>query len=298
MRQQLKRILGFKRNTYVAALLSFALSAILVLKAQSGPAHPVISGIDHIPVVVTDLEKAQRDFRAMGFEIKPGRFHANGITNAHVKFPDGTEIELITAAKAADALTSEYRAKMKLSEGPVYFGLFAPDFAAAATRLNSLPIKAQGESGMFTFQPTSPLHPLFIGQRNKAADDKPQYFAHKNSAVRLSALWVRDSPELRDELKGLGVSLTAIDLCGFEGAVKGVRAELPEGNLFLMPSTVTVVAARIEVRRMDDTEKILRSNRVPTKIGESCDKGSLWVPPSAAHGIWVEFMASDSNRDW
>ena len=230
----------------------------------------------------------------MGFAIKPGSFHADGIQNAHVKFPDGTEIELITASKAVDELTSEYIAKMKSSEGPVYFGLFAPDFSAVSARLESLPVKPEAESGMFTFPPNSPLHPLFIGQRNKAANDKPEYFAHKNTAVRLSALWVRDSPELREELQGLGVPITPIGLCGFEGAAKGFRAELPEGDLLLMPSKATVVAARVEVRLLDDAKQILRSNRIPVKIGEACDKNSLWVPPSAAHGTWVEFITGDA----
>ena len=59
-------------------------------------------GMDHIPVVVADLDKAEADFRAMGFSIKPGRPHSNGIRNAHVKFPDGTEIELITAPAAVE----------------------------------------------------------------------------------------------------------------------------------------------------------------------------------------------------
>ena len=265
-----------------------------MLNAQPKREHPAVSGIDHIPVVVANLEKAQADFRAMGFAIKPGRYHADGITNAHVKFLDGTEIELITASKAVDTLTSEYLTRLKSSQGPIYFGLFAPDFSAVSARADSLPIKPEAESGMFAFPSTSPLHSLFIGQRNKTASDKPEYFAHKNTAVRLSALWVGDSPELREELKGLGVSLTPIDLCGFEGAAKGFRAELPEGNLFLMPSKVTVVAARIEVLRLDETERILRSNGVPIKSGGTCDKRSLWIPPTAAHGIWVEFIEQEA----
>jgi len=35
----------------------------------------------------------------MGCAIKPERSHPDGILNAHVKFTDGTEIELITAPK-------------------------------------------------------------------------------------------------------------------------------------------------------------------------------------------------------
>ena len=66
------------------------LFSILFLSVSRAHAQePLVIGIDHIPVVVTDLERAQADYRAMGFAIKPGRFHADGIRNAHVKFPDG-----------------------------------------------------------------------------------------------------------------------------------------------------------------------------------------------------------------
>jgi len=164
---------------------------------------PLVLGIDHIPVVVEDLEKAEADFRAMGFVIKPGRVHADGIRNAHIKFPDGAEIELITASAAVDELTSEYRAKMKTGEGPVYFGLYAPDQAAVLARFQTLGIKAQDDDGMLGFPSTSPLHPLFLGGRNKASTDRPEHFAHANSAKSLSGLWVRDSPQLRELLKGL-----------------------------------------------------------------------------------------------
>jgi len=67
--------------------------------AAAGPAapEPVVRGLDHVPLAVKDLEQAKADFEALGFALKPGRPHDNGLRNAHVKFPDGTEIELITA---------------------------------------------------------------------------------------------------------------------------------------------------------------------------------------------------------
>src|SRR4029079_6193352 len=111
----------------------------------------LVSGLDHIPLVVRDLDKAQADYRMLGFSIKPGRFHADGIRNAHVKFPDGTEIELITAPLAEDDLTSEFCAKMNIGAGPVYFALYAPNRGAVAAKFKDLRIAAKDEHGMFTF---------------------------------------------------------------------------------------------------------------------------------------------------
>ena len=69
---------------------------------------PAVTGLDHIPIAVRDLDRAAADYRALGFALKPGRPHDDGITNQHVKFPNGTELELITAAEARDELTATY----------------------------------------------------------------------------------------------------------------------------------------------------------------------------------------------
>jgi hypothetical protein len=69
----------------------------------------VVGGLDHVPIAVNDLERAAAGYRRLGFALKPGRPHDNGIRNQHVKFRDGTELELITAPDARDALTRTYR---------------------------------------------------------------------------------------------------------------------------------------------------------------------------------------------
>ena len=262
--------------------------------AAAHPQGPLVTGLDHIPVVVRDLDRAQADFRAMGFSIKPGRFHADGIQNAHVKFPDGTEIELITATNDTDELTEEYLAKMKVGEGPVYFGLYAPDRDAVAMRLKDRRIAAQEDNGMFIFPPTSPLHSLFLGQRNKTPTDKPEYFAHRNSATRLSALWVRDNPGLREALNDLGVPLTPMSPCRVLGITTGIRASFPEGDLYLVPFDIpNVVAARVEVRKLSDVEKVLKRNGVPAERDSGCGTEAIWVAPAHGHGIWIEFAEPD-----
>jgi hypothetical protein len=72
---------------------------VALVSAGCAPAVPPIAGVDHIPVAVTDLAAAGERYRALGFTLKPGRPHANSISNLHAKHADGTEIELLTAAE-------------------------------------------------------------------------------------------------------------------------------------------------------------------------------------------------------
>src|SRR5262245_54048788 len=87
----------------------FVLSTSPVLSSENAP----VQGLDHVPVAVADLQKAGERYRSLGFTLKPGRPHTNGIANLHAKFSDHTEIELITAPQAVDELTTTYREHLK-----------------------------------------------------------------------------------------------------------------------------------------------------------------------------------------
>ena len=82
--------------------VGLAVAVVAAIGLSANP--PAITGLDHIPIAVRDLDRAAADYRALGFALKPGRPHDNGISNAHVKFPDGTELELITAPEAREGI--------------------------------------------------------------------------------------------------------------------------------------------------------------------------------------------------
>jgi len=83
-----------------------------------------VIGLDHIPIAVGDLESSAEEHRELGFTLKPGRPHANGIRNQHVKFQDGTELELITTPEVRDGLTATYRRHLQAGDGPAFLALW------------------------------------------------------------------------------------------------------------------------------------------------------------------------------
>lgn len=249
----------------------------------------LVMGVEHTPIVVADLEKAQADFRAMGFAIKPGRLHADGIRNAHVKFTNGTEIELITAPAPTDALASEYYAKAQHADGPVYFGLLAPDHRALAVRIKAIGAPVQQDGGALAFPASDPLHHLFFGSGEKAPTDRPEHFAHANSALRLSGFWVSGNVQERSLLAGLGVSLRHGAACGPLGQAE--VGSLPHGDVFFVttgPQDGTLIGVRVEVRSLEVAKSTMKMNGLNPKTYPACT--SLWLPPSVAHGIWLEFV--------
>ena len=59
--------------------------------------------LDHLVILVHDLEEAVRDYRRLGFRVTPGGEHADGLTrNALVPFRDGTYLELVAFVRPED----------------------------------------------------------------------------------------------------------------------------------------------------------------------------------------------------
>ena len=246
------------------------LLAALLLAFHATPtlADLPVQGLDHVPVVVRDLERAKADFEALGFVLKPGRFHANGLRNEHAKFADGTEIELIMPTRAADALSSRYLDWLRQGDGPVSLGLY---------RLGA---PAELSAG------------IFFDRRQKSPTDRPEHFAHPNSAVTLSGAWLAGDPAERQLLGLPGGRLLDGAFCApFGSSSKALRFE--EGKVILFPESAQVVRGRpilaitVTVGNLDAARHLLLRNRVVPRQVAGCARKSVWVE---INGLWLEFV--------
>lgn len=61
----------------------------------------MIHGIDHLVIVVKDLDQAARDYRQLGFTVVPGGQHPVGSHNVLISFADGSYLEIIAFYREA-----------------------------------------------------------------------------------------------------------------------------------------------------------------------------------------------------
>jgi catechol 2,3-dioxygenase-like lactoylglutathione lyase family enzyme len=142
-------------KSFIVGIL-WGLAAILGCRAPAHAAEVASGvtariGIDHIPLAVNDLARATETYRRLGFAIKPGRFHADGIRNNHVKFEDGAGIELITASAPTDALTAGYLKLLSRGEGPAYVGFHTANLPAVRDGLEHLGQAYSLDNGILEF---------------------------------------------------------------------------------------------------------------------------------------------------
>ena len=187
-----------------AAALLATVMPIAVAAQAAGDAAPLVR-LDHVPIAVRQLDTAMADYAALGFTFKPGRAHADGLRNAHVKFRNGAGLELITARQPGSPLAQHYADFLRAGEGPAYLTLHAPDEPRASAALHAAGIAhTLGPDGLTLADPQ--LAWLFFAADNRSPSDRPAHFAHANGAAATREVWVAldDDRPLARLLSALG----------------------------------------------------------------------------------------------
>jgi hypothetical protein len=244
--------------------------------AGAAPEAPLI-GIDHMPLVVKNLEQATNDYRRLGFAIKPGRAHANGITNNHVKFPDGAGIELLTAPAARDDMTSDYVALLKQGEGPAYLGFHARDFKRFVATLDAAGIGHVVKDSLMQLKDPELGFLFFLGD-NRAPNDRPEHFAHGNGAVAMTGVWIATADPAR--VVRVFTALGAVarkETVSVPEPVEATVLTVANGRVVLLPASRQLINGRPIVGAEFD---------VSGKEG----KRDVFLAPAETHGLWLHFI--------
>lgn len=109
----------------------------------------MIRGIDHVVLVVLDMDAAVAEHRARGFTVTPGGEHTGGLThNALVGFRDGSYLELIAFHDFAAARGKHSWAPIaERGGGWADFALLSSDLSGDVAALGELVARAPEDGG-------------------------------------------------------------------------------------------------------------------------------------------------------
>jgi hypothetical protein len=204
--------------------------------------------LDHAIVVVRDLDSAAARFAPLGFRFKLGRLHPDSILNRHIKFRDGTELELMTVAGTPTSrMARDYARLLAAGEGGVYAALWTTDMERvrrAAARLGEPRLTQLGAWQFLSLPTVQETHAVFFGAGGLPANDPDSVLNHPNGATGLATAWIEAGPALERLLLQLGARR-----CGqvtLPDGREGVQWGLARGSLVVVRgSTRRVVGVEI-----------------------------------------------------
>jgi hypothetical protein len=243
------------RAAACALALACAAPAQATTDACVAPAAAI--RLDHAIVVVHDLDKAADRLAPLGFRFKPGRPHLDGLLNRHIKFRDGTELELMTVVGTPGSrMAGDYASLLAAGEGGVYAALWTDDpdrVRSEATALGHVPRTTRSGLLQFIgFPEVADAAAVWVGAGSLAVKDSESVLAHENRADGLAAAWIEGGPDMERLLRSLGSRP-----CGpaaLAGGLTGERWALARGSLVLVPprTAATRRLLAVELRRAAD----------------------------------------------
>lgn len=185
--------------------LLFALLIIIPLNSRGQEIT-----IDHVISVHTNLDTAAERYSEMGFTIKPGRLHSNGLLNAHIKFQNNSSYELMSVVgEPMDDLARNYKALLDKGEGGVFIAISGISTDQMEVILRKLKIQYELLKGRtwnyITFDEIPSLSHLFFIESFDEVNDPPDLFMHKNNSVNIKEVVIDGDQTTISFLEGLGL---------------------------------------------------------------------------------------------
>jgi hypothetical protein len=188
-----------------------ALTLLLLFAGNSEvePCAPPAAAVrvNHVVVAVEDLADAKRSFSGLGFTVKGGTPHDNGLHNSLVEFADTTEIELMSVETPGDVVARGYARFLNDGEGGAFLALSAT--ADAVTRAAvpagiSIATRKMGAFRYTMFGDPGLGAVFFIEYDTPPANNDATATTHANHARGIQRVWVEASPSLEKLLAALG----------------------------------------------------------------------------------------------
>lgn len=98
----------------------------------------MIQGIDHLVIVVKDLDRAARDYQQLGFTVVPGGQHPVGSHNVLISFADGSYLEIIAFYR--DAIDHRWWDPLQKGERLVDFCFQTDDLRGDTKKLQDVSV--------------------------------------------------------------------------------------------------------------------------------------------------------------
>ncbi len=266
----------------------------------------MLTGIDHLVILVPDLATGIRDYEGLGFTVIPGGEHPGGTHNALIAFADGAYIELI--AFQDSGTPSQHRWRRFLDGGG---GLI--DFAIGSTNLAADVARLTGEGLAYEPMDGARARPDGVQLQWRSASVSPAgQFPFIIEDVTARGLRVPSGEATRHANGVTGVlSLTIAvgDLAAAKERFTALLDAIPlverdNADIHSHSATYVVGQYSIELAQPMDTQSPLAAALAargdgPYSVCLSADPGPTaahWLDESAAHGARLQIVAPRAQK--
>jgi glyoxalase-like protein len=241
----------------------------------------VVTRLDHLVVLVRDLDRATRDYEDLGFAVTPGGEHADGLThNALIPFHDGSYLELVAFLDPDDPRDNVWgwRPFLSSSGGLIDYCVASDDLGAEAHRLEDLGFVVDGPAEGGRRAPDGVEIRWRVARIRQ--DGRILPFLIEDLTPRSSR--VPSGPPADHPNGATGISRLEIAAPDAEGAARSLAVLIGAPDLRLGACTLSPVAPKEEMRR-----RIAAAGPGPLSVGLAADAPGGELDRRLSHGVVI-----------
>lgn len=248
--------------------------------------------LDHVIIGTKNLNESKLFFKdVLGFEIKNGTPHKNGISNFFIEFRDTSEIEFIEVSQPKDNLSNDYLKMISNNK-------FGMQFAFRITELDKLeesfaqlksPFIHVANNGSYSTLSSNTINkelPVFFIQYN--APNMNSETHHSNKEKRIKSVWF-ETKDIKNTARQL------VDF-GFEPfgkySIPSYKNKIVEfrnnnfGIILIEAEDYQLSGITISISHIGSIINVLEKNNIEF-IKNSVN--NIFLNPEATNSIWIEF---------
>lgn len=166
--------------------------------------------IDHVISAFSNLDDASFEYSKMGFTLKKGHLHENGLVNAHIKLSNKTYYELISIQeKPKDSLASFYQQLINQGNGKgAFLSLTGIPTYSIESVLKNLDVKYQIDKtkswNIISFPQESDLSHIFFIDYISEIQEKTDTPIHQNNTEKIVQVVIQGSSKTIEFFQNFG----------------------------------------------------------------------------------------------
>ncbi len=253
------------------------------------------SFLDHVIIGSENLNEISVLFKKLGFSIKEGKVHKNGIRNNFIEFNDNTEIELVEVNNPTENFTKEYEKIISQNKFGLQFALRVNEIENLKNNFsvinsNFVELQKGNDYSTLSAKGINSELPIFFIQFDKLNNSKTN---HINNTKGISSVWF--------ETKNIKITARELVDIGFEPIgnyyipnFTGKIVEFKNANfkiVLIESNKYEISGITISVDSKSDLLKIINDNFDKTFLNKIFEKGkSIFLAKEITKSIWLEFV--------
>lgn len=252
--------------------------------------------LDHVIIGALNFQETSIFFNNLGFSIKDGYKHKNGISNNFIEFIDNSEIEIIEISESSNTSSENYKSFIDAKISGLQFAIRVNEIKQLKLSFEKLnfPFIYLDKNKAYSTLSSKSINtelPIFFIKYNK--ENNNTEVNHTNKTKGIKSIWfeTKDIKKSAGQLVDFGFDpIGNYKIPSFNNKVVEFRNN-NFGIILIESNKYEISGITISIESLSELQQIMNKNFDRTFLDKIIKYGkSIFLPREITKSLWLEFV--------